>query len=267
MNYQDDSEQARTAFSALFGVNSPTNLEQGAVDDESLQQMSQGFEEEETRESLKDEDSQDSSPKLSPGALLVYLLKGYVDRDEKPVVFQSIVRQQLQVDALCRSLFLVLVIDEASGFAYLKSANEEDIPNFKGLKPPRLLSRRPLTFLSSFILIILRLRLVEFEVSGVFGQCVLEKQSIIDQVKAYLYNVNNEQKLDDRLNKAIDDLCELGILKASKVTTNKMVIERIEVKRIISAIVTPEVLAQADEILTSYVEKLNDLGHDKDSGM
>lgn len=196
--------------------------------------------------------------KLSPGALVVYLMKGYVDREDNPVVFDSIVQQIPQVSELCNKLFMRLVVDDGAGYAYLRSADEEDIPVVNGNRPPRLLARRQLSFFASFILIILRQRLLEFEISGQFGRLVLERQSIIDQIKAYLYNVNNEIKLDDRLNKAIDDLCDMGVLKASSIESGKTVIERVEVKRIINAIVTPEVLSRADEILTGYVQQLNE---------
>lgn len=201
--------------------------------------------------------------KLSPGALVVYLMKGYVDREDNPVVFDSIVQQIPQVSELCNKLFMRLVVDDGAGYAYLRSADEEDIPVVNGNRPPRLLARRQLSFFASFILIILRQRLLEFEISGQFGRLVLERQSIIDQIKAYLYNVNNEIKLDDRLNKAIDDLCDMGVLKASSIESGKTVIERVEVKRIINAIVTPEVLSRADEILTGYVQQLNEGGRNR----
>lgn len=310
MHYQDDTEQAKSAFSALFGASSQSGLgarSTAAEDDDTLDEQGVGAMRPGMNRPMSD-DEQDNSfddlasgangyageaegglageaegadadesgdvgadgvvggslgrlraaKRLSPGALVVYLLKGYVDREDSPVVYDSIVQQQPAVSELCMKLFLRLIVDDAAGYAYLKSLDDEDIPVVSGLRPPRLLVKRQLSFFSSFILIILRQRLLEFELSGQFGRLVLERQSIVDQVKAYIHNVNNETKFDDRLNKAIDDLCEMGVLKASTIESGKTVIERIEVKRIINAIVTPEVLNQADEILTSYVQYLKD---------
>lgn len=315
MHYQDDTEQAKSAFSALFGASSQPGMENSrrVEDDSDWDDDSRpvapdsgrpgmgagqvfgpgagfgaglGADELGAGEGLDGADGTEgaegdeglentvgslgrlrAAKRLSPGALVVYLLKGYVDREDSPVVYDSIVQQQPAVSELCMKLFLRLIVDDAAGYAYLKSLDDEDIPSVSGLRPPRLLVKRQLSFFASFILIILRQRLLEFELSGQFGRLVLEKQSILDQVKAYIHNVNNETKFDDRLNKAIDDLCEMGVLKSSTIESGKTVIERIEVKRIINAIVTPEVLNQADEILTSYVQYLKDGARSKNKDL
>ena len=122
-------------------------------------------------------------------------------------------------------------------------------------------------FYESFILILLRQRLLEFDMSGQFGRLVLERAEILSLVKTFVHNVNNEKRLDDSLNKAIDNLCSLGLLSKNrsgnrKDNSNKD-LDRIEIKRIISVLVTPELLKQADDMLESYVKHIKEGGRSK----
>ena len=117
------------------------------------------------------------------------------------------------------------------------------------------------------MLIILRQRLLEFDMSGQFGRLVLERSEIISLVKTFVHNITNEKRLDDSLNKAIDNLCSLGLLSKnnsgnSSRKENKL-LDRIEIKRIISVIVTPEILKQADDLLDSYIKHIQDGGRAK----
>lgn len=206
---------------------------------------------------------------VPPGALMVFLLKNYIDREDDKQLFESLVRQEREVEEFCRRLFLRLVVDHESGYAYVRSLTEEELPQNAGQRPPLLLTKRALPFYDSMVLILLRQRLLEFELSGQFGRLVLERSEILTMVKTFVHNVNNDKRLDDNLNKAIDNLCSLGLLgknKSAAASSTKKAdrnMERIEVKRIISVIVTPEILKQADEILASYVKHIKEGGRAK----
>lgn len=206
---------------------------------------------------------------VPPGALMVFLLKNYIDREDDKQLFESLVRQEREVEEFCRRLFLRLVVDHESGYAYVRSLTEEELPQNAGQRPPQLLTKRALPFYDSMVLILLRQRLLEFELSGQFGRLVLERSEILTMVKTFVHNVNNDKRLDDNLNKAIDNLCNLGLLgknKSAAASSTKKAdrnMERIEVRRIISVIVTPEILKQADEILASYVKHIKEGGRAK----
>ena len=206
---------------------------------------------------------------VPPGALMVFLLKNYIDREDDKQLFESLVRQEREVEEFCRRLFLRLVVDHESGYAYVRSLTEEELPQNVGQRPPQLLTKRALPFYDSMVLILLRQRLLEFELSGQFGRLVLERSEILTMVKTFVHNVNNDKRLDDNLNKAIDNLCSLGLLgknKSAAASSTKKAdrnMERIEVRRIISVIVTPEILKQADEILASYVKHIKEGGRAK----
>ena len=210
---------------------------------------------------------------VQPGALMVFLLKNYIDREDDKQLFESLVRQEREVEEFCRRLFLRLVVDHEAGYAYVRSLSEEELPQNVGQRPPQLLTKRSLPFYDSMVLILLRQRLLEFELSGQFGRLVLERAEILTMVKTFVHNVNNDKRLDDNLNKAIDNLCALGLLgknKSAAASATKKAdrnLERIEVKRIISVIVTPEILKQADEILESYVKHIKEGGRSKNKLM
>lgn len=204
---------------------------------------------------------------VRPGALVVFLLKNYIDREDDKVLFDSLVRQEREVEEFCRRLFLRLVVDHEAGYAYVRTLSDEELPSDSGQRPPQLLTKRPLPFYESFILILLRQRLLEFDMSGQFGRLVLERAEILSLVKTFVHNVNNEKRLDDSLNKAIDNLCSLGLLSKNrsgnrKDNSNKD-LDRIEIKRIISVLVTPELLKQADDMLESYVKHIKEGGRSK----
>lgn len=204
---------------------------------------------------------------VKPGALVVFLLKNYIDREDDKVLFESLIRQEREVEEFCRRLFLRLVVDQDAGYAYVRSLTDEELPTDAGQRPPQLLSKRPLPFYESFMLIILRQRLLEFDMSGQFGRLVLERSEIISLVKTFVHNITNEKRLDDNLNKAIDNLCSLGLLgknnSGNSARKENKLLDRIEIKRIISVIVTPEILKQADDLLDSYVKHIQDGGRAK----
>ena len=153
---------------------------------------------------------------VPPGALMVFLLKNYIDREDDKQLFESLVRQEREVEEFCRRLFLRLVVDHEAGYAYVRSLTEEELPQNAGQRPPQLLTKRALPFYDSMVLILLRQRLLEFELSGQFGRLVLERSEILTMVKTFVHNVNNDKRLDDNLNKAIDNLCSLGLLGKNK---------------------------------------------------
>lgn len=196
--------------------------------------------------------------KIPAGTILVYLLKSYIDREDQPVLYDALIKQQFELDELCSKLYVRLVIDDQAGYAYLKSMDEEEISTNSSIRPPQLLNRRQLSFFPSFILILLRKSLLDFEVSGMGGRLVMEPQEILNLVKVYFPNVNNEKNLDDRINRGIEELLKLGLLARQKIERGKTKIERLEVKRIINAIVTPDVLKNADDLLANYVRVYNE---------
>lgn len=277
-NLMSDSSDNTSALdelgAKLSAQQSSTNFDSFS----SLQDSDDSSEDYEYDESQSDEMGEQDVPAperkktntlVRPGALVVFLLKNYIDREDNKLLFESLIRQEREVEEFCRRLFLRLVVDQDAGYAYVRSLSDEELPSDAGQRPPQLLSKRPLAFYDSFLLILLRQRLLEFDMSGQFGRLVLERSEIISLVKTFVHNVTNTKRIDDNVNKAIDNLCSLGLLSkirsgASSRKDNKE-LDRIEIKRIISVIVTPEILKQADELLESYVKHIKEGGRAKNS--
>ena len=97
-----------------------------------------------------------ASPELSP--LLIALLKGVVYRDEatggKARQWHDLIALQHRVRDYVAVLGLTLVLDEAEGYAFLRSTDldAQDPEN----RIPRLVARRPLSFPVSLLLALLR---------------------------------------------------------------------------------------------------------------
>lgn len=286
---RDDQSRNTAAFNALFnqGANSGSTesvmdrlsrLEGTAPDygTDDYTQADVGTDADVNAEDPSDEQNEEQASSrsraklISPGALVVFLLKNYIDREDDKTIFESLVRQEREVEEFCRRMFLRLVIDHDSGFAYVRSLSEEEMPVDSGQRPPLLLNRRAMPFYDSLLLILLRQRLLEFDLSGQFGRLVLDRAEIVTMVKSFVHNVNNDKRLEDNLDKSIEHLRTLGLLGRigpvlkSRTKAEKDA-ERIEVKRIIGVIVTPEILKQADEILASYLKHIKEGGRAKNT--
>lgn len=87
--------------------------------------------------------------------LLVLLLKGVIYREGDERLWGTLLNWQTQVRGYVTVLGLELMLDEAEGYAFLRSRAEadEDEPQ---VRVPRLVARRPLSFPVSLLLALLR---------------------------------------------------------------------------------------------------------------
>ena len=107
-----------------------------------------------THESLSDaSEATPSAPQHDLTSLVVPLLKSVLYRDEDPQAWAALLKLQARVREYVAVLALDLVLDEAEGYAFLRSRTQpdEDAP-----KLPRLIARRPLSFQVSLLLALLR---------------------------------------------------------------------------------------------------------------
>ena len=97
-------------------------------------------------------------------SVVVPLLKGVLYRDEDPAIWQSLLALQGRARDYVAVLDVDLVLDEAEGYAFLRSkpapAPDDDRPRL-----PRLIVRRPLGFQVSLLLALLRKKMAEFDAS------------------------------------------------------------------------------------------------------
>jgi hypothetical protein len=190
-----------------------------------------------------------AQPDLS--ALLVTLLKGVIYREGDERLWGVLLNLQARVRDYVSVLALDLVLDEAEGYAFLKSrpepANDEAAP-----KLPRLVARRPLSFAVSLLLALLRKKLAEFDAGGQEdhgSRLVLTRDDIVELVRVFLPASSNEAKLIDQIETHINKIVDLGFLRRLKAASGPA---SFEVRRILKAFVDAQWLADFDARLAAY---------------
>jgi hypothetical protein len=204
----------------------------------------------------------DESPGAAPApiadlsVLLINLLKSVLYRDGDERQWAPLLNLQARVRDYAAVLNLDLVLDEAEGYAFLKSraepADDDTAPRL-----PRLVARRPLSFPVSLLLALLRKKLAEFDAGGGDTRLVLSRDDIVELVRVFLPDGPNEARLIDQIESTINKVVELGFLHklkaASGATTGP---PSYEVRRILKAFVDAQWLAEFDARLVTYQSQL-----------
>jgi len=194
-----------------------------------------------------------SEPDLS--SLLIALLRGVIYRDESAGAsagqWSDLLKLQPRVRDYVSVLGLALVLDEAEGYAYLRSVDRED-QEIDG-RLPRLVARRPLSFPVSLLLALLRKKLAEFDAGG--GQegglrLVLSRDDIVELVRVFLPEASNEARLMDRVDAHINKIVDLGFLQRMKTAAGQPAM--FEVRRILKSFVDGQWLSEFDARLAAY---------------
>jgi hypothetical protein len=187
-------------------------------------------------------------PRHDLSAVVVPLLKGVLYREEDGALWSALLALQARVRDYVAVLGLDLVLDEAEGYAFLRSRAEpdEDAP-----KLPRLVVRRPLTFHVSLLLALLRKKLAEFDAGGGDTRLILSRDAVVELIRVFLPAGSNESRLIDQVDTHLNKIVELGFvrrLKPSGVAQPAM----FEVRRILKAFVDAQWLAEFDQRLAAY---------------
>jgi len=189
-------------------------------------------------------------PELSP--LMVHLLKGVLYRDDDERLWESLMRLQARVREQGAVLLLDLVLDEAEGYAFLKSRPDADEAD-GAARLPRLIARRPLSYPVSLMLALLRKRLAEFDASGGETRLVLSRDDIVELMRVFLPDGPNEARLIDQVDATIAKVVDLGFLRRLKPAVGSAQDRgHFEVRRILKAFVDAQWLADFDARLEVY---------------
>jgi len=202
------------------------------------------------RSELKELSAPGSAERQTLGRVLVPLMKGVLYKDSDAGRWETLLSLQARVSDHVSVLGLELILDEAEGYAYLRTRELDDDEDAL----PRLMTKRALSFPVSLLIALLRKRLVEFDVSGGETRLVLTRTEIVDLVRLFLPDTSNEAKLIDQVDSHIRKVIDLGFLRKMKAGGDKE--ERYEVKRIIRAFVDAQWLSAFDERLSEYLAHL-----------
>ena len=191
-------------------------------------------------------------------SLVVPLLKGVLYRDEDAQVWAALLKLQARVRDYVAVLALDLVLDEAEGYAFLRSRAQpdEDAP-----KLPRLVARRPLSFQVSLLLALLRKKLAEFDASGGDTRLILSRDAVVELVRVFLPVGSNESRLMDQVETHLNKIIDLGFVRRLKTqagSVGRTAQEPVyEVRRILKAFVDAQWLAEFDLRLAAYQAQLD----------
>jgi hypothetical protein len=203
------------------------------------------------------EEQQDTS--LGRGDLstvAITLLKGVVYRDGNERLWAVLLELQPHVRDYVAVLGLDLVVDEAEGYAFVRSRAEQaaDVESGEQAKLPRLVARRPLSFPVSLLLALLRKKLAEWDAGGGDTRLVLTREEIVELVRVFLPASTNEARLVDQIDTHVNKIVELGFLRRMKTTSGP---PTFEVRRILKAFVDAQWLLDFDARLSGYQAHLD----------
>jgi hypothetical protein len=166
----------------------------------------------------------------------------YRDGNERP--WDYLLRHHNEVSDYVRVLGLEVVVDEAEGYAYLRSEQRDDGPGTL----PRLVARRPLSFPVSVLLALLRKRLAEFDATSSDSKLVLSRDQLIEMLRLFLPESTNQARVVEQVDAYINRVVELGFLRRLRGDQDLY-----EVRRILKAYVDGQWLADFDARLGEYL--------------
>ena len=199
------------------------------------------------------------APDLS--AVVIPLLKGVIYRDaDAAAIWNGLVHLQARVRDYVAVLGLDLVLDEAEGYAFLRSRGDSDrSENDAATSLPRLVARRPLSFPVSLLLALLRKKLAEFDAGGGETRLVLSREQIVEMIRVFQPDRSNEARLIDQIETHLNKIVELGFLRRLKSGAGNEAgqIPVFEVRRILKAFVDAQWLSNFDARLAAYQSQIS----------
>lgn len=185
-------------------------------------------------------------PPVELSLVLIRLFKGPLYRDVHDKLWDPLVRLRGAVGDHVGKLGLVVEVDEAEGYAYLRSRP----PSGDGddVELPRLVARQPLSFPVSVLLALLRKRLAEFDARSPDPRLVLSRDQIVEMLRLFLADAGNEARVVDLVDTHINAVVRLGFLRRLGAESDQY-----EVRRLLKAFVDAQWLSTFDERLAEYL--------------
>jgi hypothetical protein len=187
---------------------------------------------------------------LSLPLVVTHLMKGVVYRDTHEKAWQHLVRLVPRVSDYVATLGLVVVVDEAEGYAFLRS-KPEDPDDDDSI--PRLIPRHALSFHTSLLLALLRKKLAESDAADDGYRLILSRDQILDTMLMFMRTSSNEAKITDQIDRTITKVVDLGFLRRMPKQDNQF-----EVRRVLKAFVDGHWLSEFDARLADYAAELQE---------
>jgi hypothetical protein len=189
--------------------------------------------------------------------VVVPLLKGVLYMEDNPAQWNALLDLQFRVRDYVAVLGLELMLDEAEGYAYLRSIPEDEDPGSP--KRPRLVARRQISFPVSLLLALLRKKLAEFDARGGDTRLILSRDEIVELIRVFLPEGTNETRLIDQVGTHLNKVADLGFVRRLRGQADMF-----EIRRILKAFVDAQWLAEFDQRLADYRQHLAPTGEGND---
>src|SRR6516164_103502 len=144
---------------------------------------------------------------------VIQLMKGVVYRDTHERAWRQLLQLQPQVRDYVAVLGLLVVVDEAEGYAFCRQRPPDEARDDDADPLPRLVPRRPLSFHVSLLLALLRKKLAEFDAQGGDTRLMLTRDQIAEMLRVFLPATPNEARLADKIDSYIAKAVDLGFLR------------------------------------------------------
>ena len=194
-----------------------------------------------------------ATPAAELSAVLIPLLKRVTYRADDAAHWSALLQLQGRVRDHVGVLGLELMLDEAEGYAFLRSRPdaEEEAAARSPRAMPRLVARRPLSFAVSLLLALLRKKLAEFDAGGGDTRLILSREQVVEMLRVFMPEGSNEVRLIDQVDTQLNRVVELGFVRRLRGQDGMF-----EVQRILKAFVDAQWLGEFDARLAAYRAQL-----------
>jgi hypothetical protein len=187
---------------------------------------------------------------ISPFAhVFLKLMQGPIYEEDK-TYWKDLLGWQTELSKYLQQTGLQLVVSEADGFARIVQPDADESAE-RSL--PRLMRKTRLTYEATLLCIVLREALDEFDIKGNGTRLFLTQKEIKERLALFFKERHNKSKLLKDLNKPINSLLHVGILKTTREDATNKELHQYEVKRIIKALVNNEKLEEIKSKLKLHV--------------
>lgn len=190
----------------------------------------------------------DTEPNNALSLVLINLLKGVLYQEQDPKTWQQLMNLQAQVRDYVSVLGLELMLDEAEGFAWLRTRNTDE----GDAELPRLVGRRQLSYPVSLLIALLRRKLAEFDAGGGDTRLILSRDDIVELMRTFMPPGSTETRLVDQIDAHLNKVIDLGFARRLRGQE-----QMIEVRRILKAFVDAQWLEDFDQRLQVYQQHIS----------
>ncbi len=169
--------------------------------------------------------------------VIVKLLNGTL-YSENEKVWNDLLQYQIPITQYFEKIAIDLIVEKKDGYAYLKQIEIDEEKNTIGL-----VRRTPLKYETSLICVFLREMLDDFEINNVDQRNLyITQKQLKENIELFFKEKANKVKMLSKFDSYIESIVEIGFLKVLPGTYNSKDETRYEVRRIIKAKITNDVL-------------------------